>query len=460
MITTRVGEHIQWRSRTTFVLAMSASAVGLGNLWRFSYLAGEQGGAPFVVTYIACLFLVAVPLMVAEVVIGSHGRGGPVASLRWVADRSLLSRHWSILGWLACVTGMLILAYYVVVAGWALAYVRPLQSGQFSSASVQLVGQHFAGLLAEPRAQVYWMTLFLGVTGAFVLLGVRRGLGLAVWLAVPCLLALLAVLVKFSFDNGDLPAAREFLFSVKWVDFSSESTLAALGHAFFTLGIGVGTGISYGAYAPARIPMGRSVMAVAVFDTMIALLVGLAIFPLLFANNVAPSAGPGLLFISLPYAFGNLYQGELFGALFFALVVIAALGSAVALLEPPVRTLVQQARLRRVTAVVGVLSVVWLMALGIVLGMAPGDQASWFANGRLFVVFDTLTAQWLLPLVSLGTALLVGWRLKPALLRRELYRESELFFSWWYLFLRYTAPAAIGLLMFFSLMEAAESVAT
>ena len=454
MSTMRLGARSRWRSRTTFVLALSASAVGLGNLWRFSYVAGEQGGAPFVVTYILCLFLVAVPLMVAEIVIGSHGRGGPVASLRWVADRSLLSRNWSILGWLACATGILILGYYAVVAGWALAYARFLQSGQFSAASAQLVGQHFADFVAEPARQVYWLTLFLALAGGFVLLGVRRGLGMMVWLAVPCLLALLAVLVKFSFDYGDLPAAREFLFSVKWVDFSRESTLVALGHAFFTLGIGVGTGISYGASAPARIPIGRSVMAVAVFDTMIALLVGLAVFPLLLANNVAPSAGPGLLFISLPYAFGNMYQGELFGALFFLLVVVAALGSAVALLEPPVRTLIQQARLRRLTAVLLVLAVVWLIALAVVLGMSPGADQGWLANGKLFIFLDRFTAQCLLPLVSLGTALLVGWRLKPRLLKHELYRESDLLFTWWYLLLRYFVPTAIGLLVFAALIGA------
>jgi NSS family neurotransmitter:Na+ symporter len=454
MTAMRLGVRDQWRSRTTFVLALSASAVGLGNIWRFSYVAGEQGGAPFVVSYILCLFLVAVPLMVAEIVIGSHGRGGPVDSLRWVADRSLLSRGWSVLGWLACATGILILGYYAVVAGWALAYAQFLQGGQFSAASAQFVGQHFATFLAEPGRQIYWLTLFLGLAGSFVLFGVRRGLGVMVWLAVPCLLALLAVLVKFSFDYGDLPAARDFLFSVKWVDFSRESTLVALGHAFFTLGIGVGTGISYGAYAPARIPIGRSVMAVAVFDTMIALLVGLAVFPLLFANNVAPSAGPGLLFISLPYAFGNMYQGELFGALFFLLVVVAALGSAVALLEPPVRTLIQQARLRRLTAVLLVLAVVWLIALAVVLGMSPGEDQGWLANGKLFVFLDRFTAQCLLPLVSLGTALLVGWRLKPRLLKHELYRESDLLFTWWYLLLRYFVPTAIGLLVFAALIGA------
>jgi NSS family neurotransmitter:Na+ symporter len=316
------------------------------------------------------------------------------------------------------------------------------------------VGEHFARFIADPGRQVYWLTLFLLPAGSFVLLGVRRGLGLMAWLSVPGLLALLGVLVNYSFDYGDLPATREFLFSVKWVDFSAESVLAALGHAFLTLGIGVGAGISYGAYSPARIPIGRSVMAVAVFDIIVGLLVGLAVFPMLFASNVAPSAGPGLLFISLPYAFGNLLYGELYGALFFLLVALAALGSAVALLEPPVRTLIQQAGLRRFTAVVIVLALVWLLSFAVVLGMAPGREGHWFANGNLFVFLDRITAQFLLPLVSLGTALLVGWRLNDRLLRRELYREADLFVTGWRLLLRYVAPAAIGLLIFAALIGA------
>jgi len=448
----RAGAVQGWNSRTTFVLALSASAVGLGNLWRFSYLAGEYGGAPFVVTYIVCLFLVAVPLMVAEVVAGSHGRGGPVAALRWASDRSLLSRGWTAIGWLACLTGVLILSYYVVVAGWALAYARYMQAGVFSAASAAVVGEQFSALLAEPLRQVYWQSLFLLLAAGFVLFGVRRGLGLLVWLAVPVLITMLAVLVKFSFDNGDMVAAREFLFSVKWIDFSPRAVLVALGHALFTLGVGVGAGISYGAYAPGRIPIGRSVMAVAVFDTMIALLAGLAIFPLVFANNMAPAMGPGLLFVSVPYAFGNVAQGELFGAVFFLLVVVAALGSAVAMLEPVVRTLMQQLRWRRVTAVLLVTGLVWLLSLGVVLSLRTAESTAWLANSNLFSFFDAVTAQFLLPLVALLTAIFVGWRLRPEILRVELYRESALFFSLWRALLRYIAPAAIMLIMLANLV--------
>ena len=443
---------VRWGSRTTFVLALSASAVGLGNLWRFSYLSGEYGGGAFVITYVLCLFFIAAPVMVAEVVLGRYGGPSPVGAIRRACDGSLRSRGWTLVGALACLTSVLMLSLYIVVAGWGMAYAGFMQAGVFSAARAAEVGTHFALFLAEPMQQVYWQSLFLLVTAGIIVLGVKRGLGLLVWLAVPGLLAMLAFLIKYGFDYGDMAATRNFLFSTRLVDFSVESVLVALGHALFTLGVGVGTGISYGAYAPQRIPIGRSIIAVAVFDSVLALLAGLAIFPIVFANNMEPNAGPGLLFISLPYAFGNLMQGELAGTVFFVLVVVAVLGSAVALMEPVVRMVMQLARLERFTAALIVGAVVWLLGLAVVMSLLPGQGWTWFGKQNLLGVFDVLTARILLPLVALLITLLVGWRLRPEILRLELARESALFFSLWRFLLRYIAPLAIALLLLVSLL--------
>jgi NSS family neurotransmitter:Na+ symporter len=432
-----------WQSRTTFVLALSASSVGLGNIWRFSYLTGEYGGAPFVISYLFCLFFIAVPLLIAEVAIGTHGRGSPTISLRWSADRSLLSRNWMIIGVLACITGLLILSYYAVIAGWALAYTGVMASGTFAAASALTVGEYFDQFLSSPRVLIYWQSLFLLMTVVTVSMGVRRGIGLLVWVAVPALIALLAVLVIFGVENGDIKAAQQFLFSVKMIDFTPQSVLVALGHAFFTLGVGVGAGIVYGAYAPERIPVGRSVVAVALFDTLISLAVGLAIFPIVFANNIEPSMGPGLLFVSVPYAFGNILQGELFGTLFFAVVVIAALGSAVAMMEPIVRMVMQHRRWPRLLAVLVVAGIVWVLGLGTVLSFNVWQNDLWFANWNFFELLDAITAGLLLPLVSLLTAVFVGWYMRPEILRMELFRESDLFFALWRFLLRYFVPLAI-----------------
>jgi NSS family neurotransmitter:Na+ symporter len=323
-----------------------------------------------------------------------------------------------------------------------------MQAGVFDAATAPVVGEHFHDFLTDPAPQIYWQTLFLIVVATVVTAGVKRGLGLLVWLAVPVMLAMLGFLVKFGLDQGDLRATQDFLFAVRPEDFTAHSALVALGHALFTLGVGVGTGISYGAYAPDRIPIARSVMAVAVFDTMIALLAGLAIFPIVFANNMEPASGPGLLFISLPYAFGNMLQGELFGAGFFLLMVLAALGSAVAIMEPIVAALMQQVKITRFTATLITASVVWLLGGAVVASMVPTVDAAWFGSWDLFVFIDKVTADTLLPLVALGTAIFVGWRLRPEVLKPQLDRESRLFFGLWRFLLRYVAPLAIGLLMF------------
>ncbi|MEM1112381.1 MAG: sodium-dependent transporter [Pseudomonadota bacterium] len=431
-----------WDSRTTFVLALSASAVGLGNLWRFAWLAGEHGGAPFVLAYVVCLFVVACPILIAEVIIGSHGRGSPVGAIRWAADRSLRSRGWVAVGLFTCLTGYLLLSYQAVVAGWSLAFANELRSGAFSAASAPMVGQYFESLLNAPGEMLRWQTLFLLLMAVVLALGVRRGVGLMVWLSVPALIAILGVLVVFAMDQGDLAATQDFLFTVRMIDFTYESVLAALGHAFFTLGVGVGAGICYGAYAPVRVPIGRSVVAVALFDLVVALAMGLAIFPLVFANNLEPSAGPALLFVSLPYAFGNMIQGELFGFLFFLFVVIAALGSAVAMAEPIVSLIRHWLRCTRFFAVFLVMLAVWFASLAVALSFNNGPVVFLVAGRSLFEFLDWITVQWLLPLASLGLILFVGWRMRPAILREELCRETDLFFSQWLLWLRYIAPPA------------------
>ncbi|MFK8050969.1 MAG: sodium-dependent transporter [Halioglobus sp.] len=436
-----------WRSRTTFVLAMSASAIGLGNLWRFSYLAGENGGGPFVLTYVLCLFLIAVPVLIAEVVIGSHGRGSPGPAMKKAADRSLVSRGWRVVGLLACVTGLLILSYYIVIAGWAMAYAEKMQSGEFSAASAVAVGQHFEGFLNDPREMVYWQTAFLATVAAVLCFGVRRGLGLVVWIVVPAVFVLLGVLVDYSLRYGDLDAAQKFLFSVQMLDFNNKSVLVALGQAFYTLSVGVGIGISYGAYAPERLPVGRSVVAVAVFDTLISITAGLALFPIVFANNIEPSMGPGLMFVSLPYAFGNMAEGEVFGFLFFVLVAIAALGSAVALLEPITGYIIQRTGFYRVVVVLVLTMVVWVLGLGSAFSFNVWEEWLWFGNWNFFQLLDISTAELLLPLVSLLLAIFVGWRMRREILRVELYRESALFFSVWLFLLRYIAPLAIVLIL-------------
>ena len=444
-----------WASRTTFLLALAASAIGLGNIWRFSYLTAEHGGGAFLLVYLGCLFLVAVPLLIAEIVIGSQGRANPVSALSHAARRSGLSTTWAILGWLAGLTAILILAYYCVVAGWGLAYAQKMFTGVFADASAAEVGAEFQALLADPQQLVQWQTLFIIATFALSALGIYRGLGLFFWVAGPLLLVALAVLMRFGLEQGDMARAGEFLFSVNPQDFTPEAVLVAMGQAFYTLGIGVGVGMAFGAYAPDKLPIGRTVVAVAMIDTMLAIAAGLAVFPLVFANNMQPAVGPGLVFVGLPYAFGNMVQGELYGSLFFLLVAVVALGSTVALSEPVVSYLAERLRLRRPLAALAAGFGTWMLALACALSFNMWQDAHFYRDYTLFELLDRLTTQVLIPLVALLTALLVGYAMRREVLRVELYRESRHFFFLWRACLRYIAPPAILVITLATFLELA-----
>ncbi len=442
-----------WGSRTTLVLALTASAIGLGNLWRFSYLLGEQGGAPFFLAYLVCLFLVAVPVLMAELLLGSHGRSNPMGSLLYTIHRSEISRAWIIVAWLASLAALLVLAYHSVVAGWTIAYVDKLQAGVFSDASAADVGREFGELLANPDALIQWQTLFIALVFVISGLGIYRGLGALFWLLGPSLLVGLGVVIEFALTHGDLEAAGEFLFSFSSYDFTATSILVAMGQAFYTLGIGVGVGIAFGAYAPDKIPLGRAVIAVALFDVLIAVAAGVAIFPLVFANNMQPAMGPGLMFIGLPYAFGNMVQGELVGSVFFIMVSVVAVGSAVALAEPAMSYLSERFRLARPLAAVLLGGATWILALGCALSFNHWNNVYWVGEMTFFETLEALTTVVLMPTVALLTAILVGYRVRREILRVEMYRESRRFVFLWRACLRYIAPPVILVIMLTAILE-------
>jgi len=440
-----------WGSRTTFFFALTASAIGLGNLWRFSTLLGEQGGAAFFITYIVCLLLVAAPLLIAEVLLGSHGRANPVSSLLYTVRRSGLSPAWVGLGWLAALTGFLVLGYHCVVAGWSLAYIDLLQSGVFADASAADAGREFAGLLADPRRMVQWQSLFIILVFSVSALGVYRGLTPLFWLLGPLLLVALAMLIGFAMEYGNLQRAGTFLFSVNLYDFSIGSVTLALGHAFYTLGVGAGVGMTFGAYAPEKIPIGRAVLAVALIDLVVAFAAGVAIYPLVFASNLEPAMGPSLFYVGLPFAFGNMLQGEWLGTIFFLTVSIISLASAVALAEPAMAYLVERMRLARPLSALLLGLATWMLAMVCALSLNVWQGQN--GETSFFTLLESLTTVVLLPGVALLTAVLVGYRLRPEILRVELYRESRGFVNLWRQCLRYVTPPLLLLLVALGVFE-------
>lgn len=438
-----------WRRSWSFIAAATGATVGLGNFWKFAYLAGENGGAVFVLAYLASVVLVAAPVLIAEVVLGSRGRANPVATLQDVALEASASRGWQVLGWLSALAGLLVLSYYSVVAGWGIAYIGKMLDGQFTAGSAQLAGDGFAALLNSPVDLWQLQGVFLLAVMLISAAGIRRGLAWVLRILVPMLLLLLVALVVYSSRVGNWEAAVAFMFAADFSRLTPEVMIKALGHAFFSLSIGVGAMLAFGAYVPDKRSITGMVASVALLDTVVSLLAGLAIFPLVFSLNMAPAMGPGLMFVALPYGFGNMVYGHYFGALFFIVVVLAALSSGVALIEGATAWVVERLRWWRPLAALAVTLLVALLGVPTVLSFNRWADVK-LAGLTPFGWIDTLTANFLLPIIGLGIALFVGWKIRPEVLRDELYVEGDHLFSLWYTVLRYIA--APGVLIVFASM--------
>ena len=441
-----------WRSRWTFVAAATGATVGLGNLWKFSYLAGENGGAAFVLVYVACVFLVAVPVMIAEVVLGSRGRANPIATMRDLSLEASASHWWHGLGWMGCIAGLLILSYYSVIAGWGLAYVEKLFNGDLNAVTAEMSGSQFNQLLADPLTLIAWQGVFVLSIVFVISLGVSFGLATIKRLLVPLLLVFLVSLTLYSIRVGDAEQAYRFLFGFKPDMLTTEAVLSALGHAFFSLSIGVGAMMAYGAYVPDRKSIVGMISVVAVLDTLVALLAGAAIFPLVFGLNIEPGMGPGLMFVALPYAFGNMIYGEYFGALFFVMVTLAAIGSGVALLEPATAWMVERFRLWRPVAALILGVMIWLVGLCTVFSFNVWADVRIF-DMTVFGFLDFISSNIVLPVGGLLIAVFVAWVMRAEVVRDELFVESQWLFFCWRWVLKYIAAPAVLIVFVFSLYQ-------
>lgn len=444
---TRVSIHGGWMSRWTFIAAATVTVIGLGNIWKFAYLAGIHGGAGFVLLYLACVLLVTLPLLIAELVLGSRGRADPIHAMERLRVEAVAGRGWVAIGWLGVLAAILVLAYLSVVASWLLEYVGITAAHELEAASGRLAGERFARLLEDPWRQIGWHTAFMAGVAIIVALGVRRGLGGAARLLLPMLIVTLAGLVYYAWKYGDMAAATQFMFALRVDQLNQSTWLAALGQAFFSLGIGMGAMMAYGAYLPDRHSMMRMMLVVVALDVAVALLAGLAIFPLVFSLHIEPNYGPGLMFVTLPYVFGNMQYGGVAGTAFFFLVVLVTLGSAVALLEPGTAYLVQRLGWWRPFAAFALAAVSWLGGVLVIGGFSWWQELRWL-DRSLFAWFDVITAHLLLPLTGVLIALFVGWRLRRETARDELFEEHAWAFTAWRWLLRYVAvPAIVAVLI-------------
>jgi NSS family neurotransmitter:Na+ symporter len=438
------GMHGIWASRWTFIMAATGSAVGLGNMWKFPYVAGSNGGGAFVLMYLACILLIGVPVMMAEVMIGRHGRKSPINSMRDAVDDSGADPRWSYVGWMGVAAGMLILSFYAVIAGWALDYIFEVASGDLIGVNGVSAGAAFDQLLNDPSRLILWQTVFMLLCVGVVVGGVKRGLGVAVEILMPLLFVMMLILLGFAVVKGNFSAAWTFLFSFDFEALSWRAVLEAMGQAFFTLSIGMGAIMAYGAYMPQNANIGKTILVVAFFDSSVAIISGLIIFSIVFATQgVEPSAGPGLMFISLPVAFGAMPGGVLIGSIFFVLVSIAAWSSAISLLEPCVAWLIETKNMGRITANLLLAGFAWLLGLGSVFSFNIWSEYK-LAGFTFFDFLDFLTANIMLPLSGLMIALFVGFVMKEEAVNAELEGTPSLVAEFWRTTLRYIAPVAIA----------------
>ncbi len=445
----RISIHGQWSSRLMFILAATGSAVGLGNIWRFPYITGENGGGAFVLAYLICLAIVGIPIMMAEVLIGRRGRQSPVFSFQTLAVEANGHRAWRWVGWAGMLAGLIILSYYSVIAGWTLAYVVRIASGSLVRVTAEGASSIFAQLVVDPERLLAWHTIFMVMTIKVVSRGVKRGLEQAVKILMPLLFVMLLVLVIYAWRQGDFEQAYLFMFDSDFSKLTPSALLVALGHAFFTLSVGLGAMMVYGAYMPGGLSIAKSSILVGLIDTVVGLLAGLAIFSIVFAHDMAVGEGPGLIFQTLPIVFGQMPGGSFFGTLFFLLLVFAAWTSAIALIEPMVSWIVEKREIDRIRAAIWTGIVAWLLGILTILSFSSWSFSFRFGGELkrhgLFDVLDILTSSIILPLGGLCIALFVGWVMSRESVVDEMGGRSGIGFKLWYFVVRFITPVAVVL---------------
>jgi neurotransmitter:Na+ symporter, NSS family len=429
-----------------FILAVSGSAIGLGNIWKFPYITGVNGGGAFVIIYLICIFSIGLPIMISEIMIGRKGKRNPITSMEILGIEETGNGVWKIVGFIGLMAGFLILSFYSVIAGWTFHYFLLTLQGLFIETSAMEVKTVFNQLTQSIPKQLIYHSFFMILTVSIISKGVRNGLEKAVYFMMPALLIIMCILLYYSITHGNFSEGVSFLFKPDFSIITASTILVAMGHAFFTLSLGMGCVVMYGAYLQDHESIFKTSIIIILCDTFIALFAGLIIFPIVFANNLDPGAGPGLIFQTLPLAFGQINGGILFGALFFALISFAALTSAISLLEPSVVWLIEKRQIRRSTAAILMGLLIWTMGLFTILSF--NNLSSFvFWKGTIFDNIDFLASNILLPISGLLFTVFASWFMSHKSSKRELSDTTTLQYNIWRFLARYIAPLAVIIIL-------------
>ena len=420
-----------WGTRVGFILAATGSAIGLGNIWKFPYITGEYGGGAFVIVYLFCVLLVGLPLMIGELMIGRRTQKNPVGAFKALHhDKSI----WQITGWLGIASGFLILSYYSVVAGWAFAYIFKAMVG--FSGSTEAIQSQFGDLVTSPKSSILWHTIFMGLTIAIVIGGIKKGIERWSKILMPMLFTLLFGLMIYglAFTDGGMKALS-FLFNPDFSKLTAEGVLSALGHAFFTLSLGMGAMLTYGSYMKKDTNIMKDAITISFLDTLIALMAGVAIFSMVFHYDMQPAQSTGLIFKTLPVLFAQ--TGPWISVPFFVLLSFAALTSSISLMEVVVSYFVDERKWSRMKATLSLGFLIYLTGLlSAVMSwtvMFRGKEQGWLD------VFDFITTNYMLPIGGLLTCLFVAWVL-PDKARVEEFGSKGPLYKGLVFVLRFVAP--------------------
>lgn len=436
----------QWGSRFGFVMAAAGSAVGLGNIWRFPYVAGENGGGAFLLIYLATVLLFGLSLAMSEIAIGRAGRRNPVGSYIALGGKS-----WAPVGFLGVLAGFVILSFYIVVAGWTLAYAGFTASGTLQTTDPATLGSNFERFIGQGWVPLAYAAGFMTLVAAVVIGGVTKGIERFSKLLMPALFLLLVVLVIRAVTLDGAGEGLRFFLVPDFSKVTAETFGAALAQAFFSLSLGMGCMLTYGSYLDDQASIPSTTSAIVGLDLLVSLLAGLMIMAIVFSFDFDPSGGPGLTFVTLPAIFASMPAGQFFGTLFFVLLAIAALTSAISILEPTVSFLMDELAWSRKAAVLCCAAVCFSLAIpsslsfGVLAGFKLFDRT-------FFDLMDTLATNWMLPLGALLSSLFVGWKWAGSAIL-EISSPAGRAPRWsvpWLALLRFVAPLALAWILLIS----------
>jgi NSS family neurotransmitter:Na+ symporter len=432
-----------WTSKFGFVMATAGSAIGLGNIWKFPYVAGKNGGGSFLLIYLAIILTIGLSVLMAELVIGRSTQRNPVGAFK----RLKSSKFWPLIGYMGIFTAFVILSFYIVVAGWTLAYIEKTLTGLLAT-DKDAIGAIFGDFIASPVEPIIWAAAFMAMVVYVVIGGISQGVERCSRYLMPALFVLVIVMCGRSLTLEGADAGWAFFTQPKWEDVHFKTIIEALGQAFFSLSLGMGTIITYGSYMDRKTDIVEAGVTVVILDTVIAVLAGVMVLPAVFAFNLDPAAGPGLTFVTLPHVFSQMPGGIVFGPLFFLLLAIAALTSAVSLLEVVTAYFVDELGMsrKRITIWAGVLG--FLLCIPSSLSLGVWSDYTVFGKGFLDLM-DFLATNIMMPIGGMAIALFAGWVVPQALVLDMTNGQPKYqgLAKVWLFFVRFASPLAIFVVM-------------